>query len=1280
MRAALKPARLAVAVALLAPLACASPASALSPWWHFSTATRPTVLQPGSARDAVQELTVRATGGSFQLVRGKERPTGSVELPFNASHQALQSALEGIYGSGNVGVTGGPGNSAGSLPYTITFIGSLADQPIEAIVEGQGTELTGAGAGVSIVRTSPGSADGQIVLLAENVGDGTLDATSSPVQIVDSLPPGLTAVGIAASEPEPEANAGRIPFPCSLVSLTCTFTHTLAPYDELEVRIDVLDSGGPLAEANHATVSGGQAPSASSGWPISSGGLAPFGAESYGMSPEEDGGSPVTQAGSHPFQLTTTVGLNQDAATTALAATHLEVEPVRLAKDVRVKLPPGLVGNPTVLPVCPMTQFLTFEEAGELGGDECPPDTAVGVASVLVNEPFIVGGTIALTQPVFALEPGFGEPARFGFYVTAIKTPVFLDTALRGGPGEDYGVTVSAANIPEAAGFLSSTLTFWGTPGDPRHDNSRGWGCLQTTRGGKGLPCTALGARQPQPFLTLPTSCSGPLQSSVALDSWLQPDAPVSAVPTEPMPALDGCGRLSFSPIFRAAPSTQSASSPSGLDVNLDFHDEGLTAGEGTAQAQLKDTTVTLPEGFTINPSAGVGLSGCTPGDYANETLTSPPGAGCPNSSKLGTVEIHTPLLSTPVQGSLFIAQPHDNPFDSLVALYIVAKNPETGILIKLAGKVTPNPVTGQLVTTFENNPQLPFDHFNFHFREGQQAPLITPATCGTYTTRAQLTPWSDPANSLTDTSSFTISSGAGGGACPSGGQPRFAPQIQAGALNNNAGSFSPFYLRLTRTDADSEISTFSTNMPQGFTGILSGIPFCPEADIALARTSSGVQEEAEPSCPAASQLGRTLVGTGAGAVLAYTPGKIYLAGPYNGDPFSLVSVTSAVVGPFDLGTVVVRFGLRIDPTTAQVSVDPSASEPIPHIIQGIVTHVRDIRVYIDRPHFTLNPTSCNPMAISSTLGSNVGQSATISSPFQAANCAALKFSPKFTVSTSAKTSKAQGASLTAKLEEPSGAIGTQANIAKVKVELPLQLPSQLKTLQKACIDRMFNANPATCPPESIVGHATVRTPLLPVPLSGPAYFVSHGGEEFPSLTIVLQGDGVKVELVGSTFISKKGITSSTFKTVPDVPFQTFELTLPQGKYAALAAHLPDSAKGSFCGQSLRMPTEMTAHNGVTIHRSTPITVTGCPSAISVISSRVDKRTLTMSVYVPAAGKLTASGTGVARTSKSSAGQQILTLALDQKKAGRRRAKIKLVFSPKHGRRQTKTLKATFRR
>jgi len=1064
--------------------------------------------------------------------------------------------------------------------------------------------------------------EGKIVVQAINLGNAS---TSGVYSISDSLPVGLAlqqASFIARPSPDiveteeieespppfedfgpagPRASLGYCKSSASKIACSNEsaklgpaskfLLHPVLSYDFIELRLTVKDEGAESGAVNRVQASGGGASELVSdrGVPIESA-PAGFGIEEFSLVPEEEGGGVDAQAGSHPYQLTSTLSFNRDSEKT--------LTPPAIPRTLNFKLPPGQVGNPTVTPQCSDQNFAQIGKDGVV--NFCPGNTVIGVAVVTASS--FPGREEHFTVPIFNLVPAPGEPARFGFEV--LKTPAVLDTSLRSGPGEDYGVTVSVKNIGQAVNFISATTSFWGAPADPSHNEARGWGCLLggLFTAGSGQICVPSTDQQPAAFLTLPTDCEAPFAPSVEGVSWPSK----SARDGESFPPktyelqdslgnqqlLTGCDRLAFGPSISAQPSAQSASSPSGLDFNLDFDDEGLINFKGVAQSHLKSTSVVLPEGFTVNPSAGVGLSGCTAEQYAAEALESP---GCPSDSKLGSVEIETPLLTTKVHGSVFIAEPFENPFPepeqghpggTLLALYIVAKDPATGILIKLAGKVTPNPLTGQLTTTFENNPQLPFDHFNFHFREGQQAPLITPPTCGSYTTQALLTPWSEPLAPLTDTSTFQITQGAGGGACPAGAPP-FSPQIQAGMVNNNAGAFSPFYLRLTRGDGESEITAFSTTLGPGMTGILTGIPFCSEQDIALARSKSGVREQRRPSCPAASLLGHSLVGTGVGAVLAYTPGQVYLAGPYNGDPFSLVSVTSAVVGPFDLGTVVVRFGLRIDPLTAQVSVDPTASEPIPHIIDGIVTHVRDIRVYIDRPNFTLNPTSCNPMTISSTLQSSFAQSSTVTSPFQAASCASLKFAPKFSVSTAGRTSKAAGASLNVKLSYPPGAIGSYANVAKVKVSLPKQLPSRLTTLQKACTAAVFDANPANCPAASAVGHVKVITPVLPVPLEGNAYFVSHGNEAFPDLTIVLHGYGVTVDLVGSTQI-KNGITTSTFKATPDVPFESFELNLPQGPNSALAAN------ANLCSSKLSMPTEFTAQNGVVLNESTPIKVTGC--------------------------------------------------------------------------------------
>jgi hypothetical protein len=613
-----------------------------------------------------------------------------------------------------------------------------------------------------------------------------------------------------------------------------------------------------------------------------------------------------------------------------------------------------------------------------------------------------------------------------------------------------------------------------------------------------------------------------------------------------------------------------------------------------------------LPEGVTINPSQGDGLGACTPSQYASTDIESSPGTGCPETSKIGTVTVHTQLLSESLEGSVFVAQPDDpltaqhgleNPFDSLLALYVVIKNPERGVMIKLAGKVEPDPRTGQLTSTFDNIPQLPFERFELHFREGVRAPLATPGACGTYTTTAVFTPYSDPLHTVTGQSSFQVTHGVGGGPCPSGGVPPFKPQVLSGTQSNAAGSYSPFYLRLIRNDGEQELTKFTTILPPGLTGNLSGIPFCPNTAIEAARTATGRHELNEPACPAASEIGHTSVGAGVGSVLVQAPGKVYLAGPYHGSALSIVSVTSATVGPFDLGTVVIRFALRINPLTAQVEVDSSGSDPIPHIIDGIVVHVRDIRVYMDRSRFIVNPTSCNTMSIANTItgaGADFTNPAdafpvTVTSPFQAADCSNLTFKPVFKVSTAGKTSRSKGASLSVKLAYPKARFGTQANIRSVKVDLPRQLPSRLTTLQKACPDRTFNTNPAQCPAASRVGQATAITPILPVPLTGPAYFVSHGGAKFPELIVVLQGYGITIDLHGETFISPAGITSSTFRTVPDQPVTSFTLTLPEGANSALAAN------GNLCNSKLAMPTSFVAQNGATIHQTTKITATGCP-------------------------------------------------------------------------------------
>ncbi|MGH2902879.1 MAG: hypothetical protein ACRDK7_04750 [Solirubrobacteraceae bacterium] len=956
----------------------------------------------------------------------------------------------------------------------------------------------GSGARPSVLPAASGGTPGrgEVVVTAENVGD---KGTAGAVTVADVLPAGLRATGIAGVQPvRGGAFGATTPLVCSLEHLSCETgaLAELAPFDQVEVKVAVeVLPGAQSGEANTVRVSGGGARSASVSRPIVAGQGTPFGVEDYELSAEGEGGSAVTQAGAHPFQITGTIALDQGPDTAGSLSEPAQVTAVGPVRDLVDQLPTGLVADPGVVSRCLSWQF---EASGESGGeqDECPYQSVVGAVSVTFARPG-GGGVVTLAVPVFDLEPEAGEPARFGFWVPLVKEPVVLTTSVRSGPGEDWGVDLSTSDVPQDAGLISARVTFWGAPESFSHDEARGWGCLAETRGRPDVyeGCVHVEASDPLALVTLPTSCTGPLQSSLRADSWDTPGESQTLDAREALPGLTGCAQVAFTPTISITPSTRSASSPSGLNLGLNFDTEGLTSSAGVAQSDLQKTVVALPEGLTIDPSAGVGLGACSEAQYAEVTVS---GSACPEDSKLGTVTIETPLLFTSVEGSLYLAQPYVNPFKSLIALYVVVRSrAERGILVKLAGNVTANTSTGQLTVTFEGDPQLPFEHFTFHFREGAQAPLITPATCGTYIAQALLSPFSEPSSQFDAPGSFQITSGSQGSPCPAGSLPPFSPQIAAGTLSARAGTYSPLYVELSRSDAMSEISTFSTTLPVGLTANLSGVPFCPEADIELARHKTGVQEQVEPSCPAASLIGHTLVGTGVGTVLDYVPGRLYLSGPFRGDPLSVVSVTSATIGPFDLGTIVIHFGLRIDPHTAQVSIDPAAgvagpgsqsSEPIPTIIDGIVTHVRDIKVSIDRANFTLNPTSCASLPISSALQSSLAQSASTSTMLQASGCGELAFKPKFAVSTRGHTSKADGAGLQVKLAIK-GRLGSEANIKLVKVDLPRQLPSRLSTLQQACTDAQFEANPAGCPAASKIGYATAITPILPVPLTGPAIF-----------------------------------------------------------------------------------------------------------------------------------------------------------------------------------------------
>jgi hypothetical protein len=1168
----------------------------LSPWFHLGAISRPGYLQPGAGKSEVQDLTVTGSPGELFVLSSasaaevaKMKETKLFEklvfVEVGSSPGVIQTALEGLYGAGNVEVTGGAGAQVGMEPYVVSFKGAFADRAVGLLNTELSSEAGFTGV-ASVTQVRAGRPDGELAVTVVNVGDQVANGKASAVRILDALPEGLSAT-FAEGNTLNNGTTSRGPVECTVASprvVECSFSGTLPPFEQIEVVVGVLVNGATSGEFSEASVTGGGAPSVSAKHLIrvakSAVEATPFGIEGYEQSFEGVGGALDTQAGSHPFQLTTSLDLNQNA----------QAVPPSLPKDFSFKLPPGLIGNPTAYPHCTLEQFSTIAH----GANECPQGSVLGVGIAT----FLLEGKLdTSTSPLFNLEPSVGEPARFAFQPAGV--PVFLETSVR--TGGDYGVTVHVENIPQSVGFLSSTVTLWGVPGDSRHADARGLGCLEETDGRteeelilKNLqPCVALNESNPPPFLALPTSCTGVLKDTVEADTWDEPHNEVSftaqplQAPAEGvMPALDGCGRLAFGSEISVSPDVQAASTPSGLKVDVHVPQEEALNANGLAPSDVKNITVALPAGLALNPAAADGREACSEEQIA---LNSAGEASCPNASKIATVTITTPLLPNPLKGFVYLASPQnfaapplENPFGSLVAMYLTAKDPVSGTLVKLPGSVSLSGA-GQITASFLNNPQLPFEDAEVEFFGGERAPLATPAHCGSYVTNALFEPWANTEaheERLHSTTEFNITSGPNGSPCPGAALP-FTPTLASGSSNNNAGAFSQLVTTISREDGQQNIQSVQLHYPPGLSGLLTGVALCPEA-----QANAG-------TCGPESEIGETIVSVGLGGdPFTVTGGKVYLSEKYEGAPFGLSVVNPAKAGPFILQEgrpVVVRARVQVDPHTAALTIttDTSGEHQIPTVIEGIPLQIRHVNVTITRPGFTFNPTNCSKTMIGGAVNSDQGVSSPVSVPFQVTNCATLAFAPKFTVTTSGHTSKARGASLHAKLTYPAAPFGSQANIARVKVDLPRALPSRLTTLQKACTAAQFNTNPAGCPKASIVGHAKAVTPLIPVPLEGPAYFVSNGGEAFPNLIIVLQGYGVTVDLVGDTLIHN-GITSSTFKTVPDAPVGSFELTLPEGKYSALAAN------GNLCNTRLTMPTEFLAQNGLSIHRSTPIHVTGC--------------------------------------------------------------------------------------
>jgi uncharacterized repeat protein (TIGR01451 family) len=1034
------------------------------------------------------------------------------------------------------------------------------------------------------------------VATVTNSGDATNTASvEQPWTFTTTLPPGLTALSLAGPP------GWECPDLIPGVSTTFTCTNTTGALEPTVATIALLVNVSVGAGAGVLTskfdISGG-APAASTVDPTTiTPDLPGFGIDAFAEEATADAaGHSFTQAAGRPYGVTTSIDFNSAPNSAPVKGTPYPVEATR---DVTVDLPPGLLGNPAPLAQCSLPE-LANGDGGLTSKPLCPVNSQLGstfIHTLLATERGI-GRTTVGPLPVYNMTPPPDAPARFGFSV--VGTIVTIDARPRS--DGDYGFTATVPNISEGLAILGSRLTIWGVPAAPAHTPERSCpGALLPYQGGD--PCSSTAPEVG--FWRTPTTCeaeSTGLTSTARADSWAHPGVFDEHSTTShllpkgfPYPESEwgakqgptGCAKVRFEPSLEATPTTETADSPSGLDVHVRVPQSCWDQKEGLCQSDLRDAEVTLPQGMTLNPASATGLGACSADQIG---LTTPVGsaspihfdeskAACPDSAKIGRVTIATPLLGRhdpetgqpvtdaagnvvpePLTGSVYLAKQSDNPFGSLLAMYLVAEG--SGVIVKQAGEIVPGP-GGRLTTVFKDAPQQPFSDLQVDLFGGPRAPLRTPPTCGSYAVSAKLTPWSGN-GAVNRGSGFEITS------CPNSG---FDPELTAGTRNPLAGAFSPFSLRLTREDGTQEIAGLGLTLPKGLVGAPAGIAYCPDSVLAgfPAETvlGTGAAQEGHPSCPAASQVGTVTVGAGAGPNPFYTrAGRAYLAGPYKGAPLSLAVIAPAVAGPFDLGTVLVRNAIHVDPETAQISV---ASDPLPTLLHGIPLDLRDVRVDLDRPDFTLNPTSCEPSTVTSTLTSAQGATASPSSRFQVAGCDKLGFKPRLGLTLKGGTRRSQNPALVAVMRPRIG----NANAERIQVALPhseFLAQSHIKTI---CTRVQFAAD--ACPAGSIYGKVSAISPLVDYPLTGNVYLRSSDNP-LPDMVLALNGPAtqpLEVDAVGRIDSVNGGIRT-TFAGIPDAPLTKVVLSLPGGKKSLI------ENSTDLCRSAKKATVQMDGHNGKT--------------------------------------------------------------------------------------------------
>jgi hypothetical protein len=912
-----------------------------------------------------------------------------------------------------------------------------------------------------------------------------------------------------------------------------------------------------------------------------------------------------TQAAGHPPWGITKFELNHSGKNVEGAA----------LKRIRVDVPPGLAANPEALPRCSQAQFRE---------NACPSNTQVGTTELnaVAAETLVLNG---LKGKVYNLEAPAGLPLDFGIDVEAagaLTAPVQLYLEGHVDWSGDYHEYFEINNVPEEAEVklvvvpvkaklkvLMSKLNFDGTSGQGN-------------------------------FLTLPSGCSASTTSHLEVESYA---GEVSRTETHTPVGVEGCNKVPFKPTAAVVAGNAASDQPDGVTTVVKVPQNA--AASETNTADIRDAHVTLPEGMTLDPSAAHGLEACTEAQASlNEVAPGVRPSGpvtCPGASRVGTVTIETDLPPGSLTGGVYLGSPRGGPITTPpYTIYLDAES-SLGVSVRLKGSVIPNPSTGRLEATFTNNPELPFSELILSLNGGARAPLANPLACGNAPVESLFTPYTGGAPALSSNPFVSIG-------CSNPLAFTLAQSTQS--ANTIAGAYSPYTFNLTRADGRQYLSQVSTTLPAGLLGAIPSVTLCGEP---LAATGN---------CSAASRIGTATVTAGAGPEPYAFSGPVFLTGPYNGAPYGLTIPVAVVAGPFNLGTVLTRARITVDPHTARVTV---TTTNLPTIVGGVPVRLKTLKVEVNRPSFLFNPTNCGPLATESTLtgftpGSNVGATQSLSSPFQVNNCGALAFKPSFKVSTNAKTSKLGGASLRVSLTQGAH----QANMRSVFVQLPKQLPSRLTTLQKACPEAVFAANPVNCRKlGSEVGTVSVLTPVLPGQLSGSAYLVSHGGQAFPDLDLILEGDGVQVILTGNTNI-RNGITSSTFASIPDVPVTSFMLNLPVGPHSAV------TAIGSLCAKPLVMGTTITAQSGAVVKQNTRISVSGC--SVQILSHRVLGHKLVLKIRTFAAGRVSVRGKNLKTVTRRLRKASTTTLKVSISRGGLRalsrhrelKVRVRVSFAP----------------